>query len=154
MSEWPKALLLSHGYYDLTFVCIFAHIWLLKKIKFSSILFDAPGMWVSLQILSLIQSWYWPFLFVAYQSFTALRWGSLEKEPFCIFLAVHMITWADCFKRSLSRGKTSMAYTKDKLEFWLKQPIIACSCGHFPLCNTWKLVSEQCRNEERSFVLW
>lgn len=25
-SEWPKALLLSHGYYDRTFVCVFADI--------------------------------------------------------------------------------------------------------------------------------
>lgn len=25
-SEWPKALLLSHGYYDLTFICMFADI--------------------------------------------------------------------------------------------------------------------------------
>ena len=25
-SEWPRTLLLSHGYYDLTFVCVFAGI--------------------------------------------------------------------------------------------------------------------------------
>lgn len=30
---WPKALLPSHGYYDLTFVCVLADIWLLKKLK-------------------------------------------------------------------------------------------------------------------------
>lgn len=44
-SEWPKALLLSHGYCDLTFVCIFADIGLLKKMRFfSSIIFEASGM--------------------------------------------------------------------------------------------------------------
>ena len=67
---------------------------------------------MSLQILSLIQSWYLSFMFVVSQSFIALRWGdrvSLDKEPFYIFLAAHLVTWADCFERSLSRGKTSMA---------------------------------------------
>lgn len=102
-SEWPKALLLSWCY-DLTFVGLFADRWL-ENIKFSSIFFDAPGLWVSLRIFSLIQSWCLCFLVMVSQSFAALSQGSLDKEPFCIFLVARMITQADCFERSLSKDK-------------------------------------------------